>query len=1732
MIRGLVCLCLLSSTVLGQQGPAYFISVPNLLKVGTEETVSVNVFNVANPVRVKVYLQDYPDRKTTFSQAEVDVSQDEPSLVTVRVNPDNLPESRATKRYVYVVAKSDDPQLTFQKEAQVLLSNQQGYVFVQTDKPIYTPNQKVKMRIMPLDQDMTPASQPVKLEILNPQGIIVERKTFPGSATGFIAETFDFPAFPLFGNWTAIAHYGPEMQLNVSTQFEVREYVLPTYGVRIIPSNPYILPEDDVISGEVEALYTYGKGVDGFLDVKFGIVDQEGNRQLFAQLQTEVNDGFGFYEIDTQRIKDLDLWFPEGSRLYLEASVTEEAGGLREMAVLTSVRFETSPFKIGYDLTAAYFKPGLPFLVKLTLTYPDTKPAEDIPVRVSATAIIPGQDPVVILGRNNEHNSDTTNQYGQASFTVDVPPGTQTLTVTAKTEQVGLPPAHQAQEDYEATPYQSPSGSYLLVRVLQRGPIPVDEAIDVEAVVTKQNDIQSYNYMVVTRGQVTLQGKIVRQGGVLKTITFRTSAVMAPISRLIVYYINLQGEVVADSTLLEVENVCRNKVTVSSTDNVEPQEQANIEVNADPNSLVGLLAVDQAVYLLNNYNRLTSQKMFQAMAKYDQGCGPGGGQDSANVFKDAGVTVLTNTQLSPAVRSNAGCASQSRRKRDLQNSLEAKVMEYNETLQPCCMAGQKWDPLGRSCLQRAKLNSTSQDECYFTFLTCCNHARSLRRLGRGRGRMGGGGGLLDIDIDEDESQLVARTEFPETWIFEDVQVDDGGHAVVPVTVPGSITTWIIQAVGISTTNGMCVAKPFRMKSFKKFFIHLQLPYSIIRGEQVAVRATIFNYDQQDLRVNVYLQGVEGVCSGARAGERSERKTLFIKGNDAASVLFPIIPLEVGTFPIRVLAFSTAAGGDIVEKSLQVIPEGVERRLVRSIFVDPKGRARDRKREGEEEVALPTEHDVDPDNGLQFDVVDVRLPPETIEGSEQCAVSVMGDIMGPTITTTIGGLGTLLRLPTGCGEQTMIKLAPNVYVLSYLHCTDQITKDVEEKAYDFIRQGYNRQLTHRRAEGCFSVWGQNNRYPCSTWLTAFVNKVFCQAKKFVTSIDEEAVCKATEWLLSTQREDGAFKEVYKVHHREMTGGVQGDASMTAFVLISLLENCECPIAERSIAIERATLFLERQLDKLKRPYVIAIVTYALHLADSPVKAAANEKLRSIAKYDEGTNSRYWEADASSLGGGQQPYWYTRKPSAIAVETTAYALLTQMHIGDVQYSNPIVVWLTQQRNSAGGFVSTQDTVVALQALASYCGSTKVDPTQFTCQMTSDNDLDYNEEIHVDEDNALIKQEKTAPVGGKLFLSTSGTGIGQMQVEVRYHTPDVHRERCLFEVVVTTEEAEGPVEPEEEPEDGQEGDEDYPDYDGELDARERSAFSSRSRIGGFLQNPRRSRIARQAEDDDQSQFFIRVRVCTSYRGQRAASNMAIMDIGMFSGFEPVKQDLEQLLNRAGEKAVQRYETTNRAVLLYFDEITSEEICVSIRLKRVMAVGAVQPVPVSVYDYYQPDDACTTFYHPSQGSPLLATLCEGSQCVCAEGKCPKETSPKKLRELTQRDLEEKACNDLDYAFRVIVMEVREEGSFDRISVIVESPIKKGLDDVFEGEERVFWKRKTCSGLQLVEGTTYLLMGKDGTKYTDENGLDSFRYVITEQSFVAEWPTGDKAARKKYKRVVDKFQQLADKIFLQGCTT
>ena len=61
------------------------------------------------------------------------------------MKPEDLPDINSVdKQYVYLVAKSDDGHFQFQKEAKILLSYRDGMVFIQTDKPVYTPRQSGK----------------------------------------------------------------------------------------------------------------------------------------------------------------------------------------------------------------------------------------------------------------------------------------------------------------------------------------------------------------------------------------------------------------------------------------------------------------------------------------------------------------------------------------------------------------------------------------------------------------------------------------------------------------------------------------------------------------------------------------------------------------------------------------------------------------------------------------------------------------------------------------------------------------------------------------------------------------------------------------------------------------------------------------------------------------------------------------------------------------------------------------------------------------------------------------------------------------------------------------------------------------------------------------------------------------------------------------------------------------------------------------------------------------------------------------------------------------------------------------------------------------------------------------------------------------------------------------------------------------------------------------------------
>lgn len=94
----------------------------------------------------------------------------------------------------------------------------------------------------------------------------------------------------------------------------------------------------------------------------------------------------------------------------------------------------------------------------------------------------------------------------------------------------------------------------------------------------------------------------------------------------------------------------------------------------------------------------------------------------------------------------------------------------------------------------------------------------------------------------------------------------------------------------------------------------------------------------------------------------------------------------------------------------------------------------------------------------------------------------------------------------------------------------------------------------------------------------------------------------------------------------------------------------------------------------------------------------------------------------------------------IETTAYALLTFLDAGLLDDAIPVVNWLVDQQNSLGGFTSTQDTVIGLNALY-----------QLILKLSVNTNIQFEFQYREQETNKMSINQNTAMIVQKMEVST---------------------------------------------------------------------------------------------------------------------------------------------------------------------------------------------------------------------------------------------------------------------------------------------------------------------------------------------------------------------------------------------
>uniref|UniRef100_A0A8C8GEL3 Anaphylatoxin-like domain-containing protein n=1 Tax=Oncorhynchus tshawytscha TaxID=74940 RepID=A0A8C8GEL3_ONCTS len=1070
------------------------MSAPNPLRVGSMERVFVEAQGYSgDDLNVQIKVMNFPAQNkllytTSVSLNSVNKYQ---ALKDIKIpeGPDFFDEDYTGSQYVNLYAQFPSHKL----EKVVLVSFQTGYIFIQMDKTIYTPESTVKYRVFSLNSGLEPVTDSINVEIMNPDGITLLQEDFKPD-DGMTSRVFPVPEITSFGNWKVVAKFKNSPHKNFTADFEVKEY-----GKK-------------------------GIGLGGVCFVVFGVIQGVDRTSFPGSLQrVEVCEGVGKAVLKRQHIKTTftDINKLLHKSLYISVNVLTDTGSEMVKAEKKGIFIVKSPYSIHFKKTPPYFKPGMPYDVLVYVTNPDDSPAKDIDVEVL-------QKDQKVLGKTHDN--------GIAKITINTRAGDSELPITVKTKVDGLGDDRQGTQKMTAKPYQTKDNSqnYIHIHIHSTDVKIKDQLkVDLRRITVSYRSLYS---QILSKGQLINSQKIEwNKGQGLMSLPLVVNKDMIPSFRVVAYYHVGHNEVVSDSVWIDVKDTCMGLLKVKDvrhSRSYAPQKRVTLSIIGDPGAKVGLVAVDKGVYVLNDKRRLTQTKIWDIIEKHDTGCTAGSGNDSMGVFYDAGLVFAFNTAKGTPQRTVSSCPVNSRRRRAVTVNDVGTTMasQYTGLERQCCMDGMRKNILDYTCERRSQYISDGT-ECVGAFLKCCREMvtkgeeAKIDQLTLARSEK-------EDDQFESFDEIKSRSFFPESWLWNEESLPqcpkDEDAIQKSIDLPDSITSWQITAIGLSKTHGICVSEPLTLIVRKNFFLDLKLPYSAVRNEQLEIKAILHNYMPKYFilkSVRVELRETSDVCSSA-SKKGKYVVTVMVDPRSTRSVRFVIIPMMLGLHTIEVKASVRDWGGqDGVKKELRVVAEGVRTRLqVKNVELDPA-------RHGDSDYVL--------------------LSAFTFEWA---VCNLSGQQLARTIEAAISGspLGDLLQQPSGCGEQNMMKMTLPLIATLYLDETkqwDTVGLERRKEAVNFIKMGYEQEMAYRKADGSYATFLYERS---GTWLTAYVVKVFAMANPFIV-IPKDVLCSAVKWLvMERQRPNGIFEESGKILTPSMMVLYGLSSQLPLFFFLSLQE----------------------------------------------------------------------------------------------------------------------------------------------------------------------------------------------------------------------------------------------------------------------------------------------------------------------------------------------------------------------------------------------------------------------------------------------------------------------------------------------------------------------------------------------------------------------------------------------------
>ncbi|MGH1337293.1 MAG: MG2 domain-containing protein [Aureispira sp.] len=298
--------------------------------------------------------------------------------------------------------------------------------------------------------------------------------------------------------------------------------------------------------------------------------------------------------------------------------------------------------------------------------------------------------------------------------------------------------------------------------------------------------------------------------------------------------------------------------------------------------------------------------------------------------------------------------------------------------------------------------------------------------------------------------------------------------------------------------------------------------------------------------------------------------------------------------------------------------------------------------------------------------------EVLEGSLTAKLQVYPS----TLDEVMNGMESMLRMPSGCFEQTSSSNYPNLLVLDYLRETNTSLPALEEKVGQYLGTGYQRLTGYESPSGGFDWWGRD---PGHEALSAYGLMEFVDMKR-VYPVDQSLIDRTAKWLLSRRDGKGGWiKNTHALHSWAL-------AEVTdAYIVWAITE------AGYAQEIQKELNQSYKDAIKSEDPYRLALLANALFKAKDQ---RANTLLQELVKLQKKDGSFMGLTSSVTNSTGQ----------SLMVETSSLTVLAMLQSKGYDKNIQSALKAIQGGKNSYGYGSTQGTVLALKALLEYAKGSK--------------------------------------------------------------------------------------------------------------------------------------------------------------------------------------------------------------------------------------------------------------------------------------------------------------------------------------------------------------------------------------------------------------------------------------------